>query len=60
MIYLLENAPYAKNWYEHKPQKVAQTESATILWNFSIHTERTIQAKKADITTKDHKEKRGN
>ena len=57
MIYLLENAPYAKNQYEYKPQKVVQTESATILWNFSIHTDRTIQAKKPDITAKDHTEK---
>ena len=24
------NAPYAKNWYEHKPQKVVETESVTI------------------------------
>ena len=22
------NAPYAKNWYEHKPEKVVETESA--------------------------------
>ena len=42
MICMLENAPYAKNWYKYKPQKVVQTESATILWNFSIHTDRTI------------------
>ena len=37
------NAPYAKNWYKHKPQKVFETESATISWNFPIHTDRTIQ-----------------
>ena len=24
-------APYTKNWYEHKPHKVAETESPTIL-----------------------------
>ena len=51
------NAPYAKNWYKHKPQKVVETESATILWNFSIHTDRTIQGNKPDITIKHHKEK---
>ena len=39
------NAPCAKNWYEHKPQKVVETESATVSWDFSIHTDRTIQAK---------------
>ena len=51
------NAPYANNWYEHKPQKVVETERATILWDFSIHTDRTIQANIPDLTTKDHKEK---
>ena len=51
------NAPYAKNWYEHKPQKVIEAEIATILWDFSIHTDRTIQVNKPDITIKDHKEK---
>ena len=49
------NAPYAKNWYEHKPQKVVEAESATILWDFSIHRDRTIQANKPDITIKDQK-----
>ena len=47
-------APYAKNWYEHKPQKVLQTESARILWDFSIHKDRTIQANKPEITIKGH------
>ena len=51
------NAPYAKNWYKHKPQKVVQTESATILWDFSIHTDRTVLANKPDITIKNTKEK---
>ena len=49
------NAPYAKNWYEQKPQIVVETESATILWD--IHTDRTKQANKSYITIKDHKEK---
>ena len=40
------NAQYAKNWYEHKPQKIVETEIATILWDFSIHTDRTIEAEK--------------
>ena len=51
------NAPYAKNWYQHKPQKVVETERATILWDYPIHTNGTIQARKPDITIKDHKEK---
>ena len=42
------NPPYAKDWYEYKSQKVVETESATILWDFPIHAERTKQAKKLD------------
>ena len=45
------------NEYLHKPQKVVETESATILWDFSTYTRRTIQANKPDIPIKDHKEK---
>ena len=51
------NEPYAKNWYEYKPQKAAEIESATILQGFSIHTDRTIRTNKPDITIKDYKEK---
>ena len=47
------NALYAKNWYKYKPQKVAEAECATVLWDFSIHTD----ANKPDITIKDHKQK---
>ena len=39
----------------YKPRKVVETESATILWDFPIHKDRTIQANKPDITIKDHK-----
>ena len=43
------NAPYAQNWYKHKPQKVVETEGGTILWNFSIQTDRIIQANSPDL-----------
>ena len=61
-IYSLEicqhyNAPYIEKWCEHKPQKVVEIESATILWDFPNCIERTIQASKPDITIKDHKRK---
>ena len=51
-IYLLGNmynAPYAQNWYKHKPQRVVETEGGTILWNFSIQTDRIIQANSPDL-----------
>ena len=53
----LYNKPYGRYWYEHKPQKVAETEIATLLCDFSIHTEKTIQESTPDITIKDHKGK---
>ena len=31
-----------------------------VSWDFSIHTDRTIQAKKPHITIKDHNEKHAN
>ena len=51
------NALHAKISYEHKPQKVIEGESATILWDFSIYTEKTVQTNKPHINIKDHKEK---
>ena len=51
------HASNAKNWCKHKPQKIVKTESATTLWDFSIQTDRKIQANKPDITIKYHKEK---
>ena len=51
------NSSFAKNWFKQKPQKVVETESVTVLWDFPARTNRTIQANKPDITIKDHREK---
>ena len=37
------------------PQPVVETDNATILWDFVIHTDRRIDANKPDILIKDHK-----
>ena len=42
-----------KNWYEHKPEAVTKGPGFTTLWNFPIHTDRTIQANRPDIVVKD-------
>ena len=34
--------PHERNWWEHKPPKVIENKNATILWDFDIHTDRTI------------------
>ena len=44
-----------KDWYEHKPESVVETKNATILLDFAIHKEGTIDANKPDITIKDRK-----
>ena len=49
------DAPFARNWYEHHPEPVIEAESVTILWDFPIHTDRTIKANRPDIIVKDYK-----
>ena len=41
------------NWFEHHPQAVVEGDNVTILWDFPIHTDRTIQANRPDIIAKD-------
>ena len=41
------------NWYEHHPAPVAEGKDAIVLWDFPIHTDRTIQANRPDIVIKD-------
>jgi len=46
-----------EKWYEHKPLPVIDSPKVTILWDFPIRTDRTIQANRPDIVIKDKKEK---
>ena len=36
-------------WYEHQPDSVIETEQVKILWDFTIQTDNTIQARRPDI-----------
>ena len=47
----------ANNWYEHQPEAVTETDNVSILWDYSIQTDRKIKANKPDITVKDKREK---
>ena len=47
----------AKNWYEHHPEPVTEIGDITLLWDFSIHTDRTIKANRPDIVIKNKTEK---
>ena len=46
--------PHESNWWEHKTPKVIENKNSTILWDFEIHTIRTIQANRPDTVVKDH------
>lgn len=45
------------DWYKHHPEPVTEGKDVTILWDFPIQTDRTIQANRPDIVIKDRKNK---
>lgn len=47
----------SKHWYEHRPAPVTEIEDVTILWDYTIHTDRKIEANRPDIIVKNQKEK---
>ena len=49
--------PVTDNWYHHKPNTAAENESATILWDMPVHTDKEIKANRPDIIVKDKKDK---
>ena len=46
--------PHEHNWWEHKPPKVIENKNATILWDFDIYTDWTIQAIILGVNVKRH------
>ena len=46
------NLPRTEKWYEHKPQPSNKWTEVTILWDFTINTDRKIRANRPDITIK--------
>ena len=51
------NLPHTEKWYEHTSQPVLQSTEVTISWDFTIHTDRKIDANRPDIIIKDQGEK---
>ena len=47
----------SNTWYQHETPPVMENDRATILWDFSIQTDRTIKANRPDIVIKDKTEK---
>ena len=48
----------AQQWYIHKPEKVFESENCKILWDFTIHTDKTLEHNRPDITVIDKKSKK--
>ena len=46
-----------ERWYEHEPKTVIENDSVTILWEMSLHTDRTIAANRPDTVLKNKKDK---
>ena len=45
-----------ERWYEHEPKTVIENDSVTILWEMSLHTDRTMAANRPDIVLKNKKD----
>ena len=54
---LLCNFEVGDKWYEHEPRSVLENEDYKILLDFSIHTERVIEALRPDLVIVDKKER---
>ena len=44
-------------WYEYEPESVLEKEDYKILWDFSIHTDHVIEARRLDLAVVDKKER---
>lgn len=43
----------SKNWYDHRAESVLENDNVKILWDFNIHTDRVIEARRPDIVVVD-------
>ena len=46
-----------QKWYEHQPEGVLKKENVKILWDFNIHADEEIQARRPDIVVHDKSNK---
>ena len=49
------NFEAGEKWHEHEPGSVLESEDYKILWDFSIHTEHVIEARRPDLVVVDKK-----
>ena len=43
----------SKNWFDHRAKTVMENDNVKILWDFNIHTDRIIEARRPDIVVVD-------
>ena len=43
----------SKNWFDHLAESVMENDRVNILWDFNIHTDRVIEARRPDIVVVD-------
>ena len=43
----------SKNWFDHRAESVLENDEVKILWDFNIHTDRIIEARRPDIVVVD-------
>ena len=44
-------------WYEHEPESVSENKDCRILWDYSIHTDHVIEARRPNLVVVDKKER---
>ena len=49
--------PHTERWYKHTLEPVVEGKNVTILWDFTVQTDRKIDANRPDIIIKNHEER---
>ena len=49
--------PHTERWYKHTLEPVVEGKNVTILWNFTVQTDRKIDADRPEIIIKNHEER---
>ena len=50
------NFHHTTKWYMHKPEPVLENETHKILWDFEVHSDHLIPARRLDLVLIDKKE----
>ena len=45
--------PHTNNWYDHRAEPVTENEEVKLLWDFSLRTDKVIEARRPDIVLVD-------